>query len=100
MCCLRDWCCVKEAIDWGGFGLRVSFGGREQRVRRAAIAVCRGSQFPSESVEEINPRRISSSQSRRVRLLMFVHNFVLLCLSPSQAKIFSRCSGSATLRVC
>lgn len=45
VCCFRDWWCVKETIDWDGFGLRVTFGGREQRVRRAAITICQGSQF-------------------------------------------------------
>lgn len=42
VCCCRDWRGVKEAIDWDGFGLRVSFGEREQRARRAAIVGCRG----------------------------------------------------------
>ena len=45
VCCFRDWWWVNETIDCDGFGLRVSFGGREQRARRVAIAGCQGSQF-------------------------------------------------------
>ena len=43
VCCFRDEVLVREAMagKWVGFG--VSCGEREQRARRAAIVVLRGS---------------------------------------------------------